>query len=117
MPVTDVEALKRCEDANTDPYGKVCVDVARHAMDILDEREVLDNPHDLISEAQNRLPEAERGITGFQSGCIAEIISQCHSRGDEFRRAWNLCMQIRDEGERANDSGGILNPALLNIAG
>lgn len=27
----------------------------------------------------------------------------------------NLDMQIQDEGERANESGGVLNPALLNL--
>jgi len=55
------------------------------------------------------------GITGFMAGCVAHWIAHYHPRGEEFRRWWNKAMQIHDEGEKANESGGVLNPALLNI--
>ena len=55
------------------------------------------------------------GMTGFQYGCAVSLLSQCWVHGDELRRWHNLRTQIRDEGERANAEGGILNPALLTL--
>lgn len=55
------------------------------------------------------------GITGFMAGCMAQAVARFHPRGDEFRRWWNKDNQIKDEGDRANESGGVLNPALLSV--
>jgi hypothetical protein len=35
--------------------------------------------------------------------------------GEALRLWHNLKTQIRDEGEKANESGGVLNPACLSI--
>jgi hypothetical protein len=43
------------------------------------------------------------------------VLASCWEHGEELRRWHNLKTQIRDEGEKANESGGVLNPALLNI--
>lgn len=56
------------------------------------------------------------GITGFMYGCAVSVLSECWKHGEELRRWHNLKTQIRDEGERANESGGVLNPALLSVA-
>ena len=55
------------------------------------------------------------GITGFQYGCAVSILSQCWLHGEELRRWHNCDCQIKDEGDKANESGGTLNPALLCI--
>jgi len=55
------------------------------------------------------------GITGFMAGCMAQWVSHFHPRGEEFRRWWNKDTQIGTEGDKANESGGVLNPAILNI--
>jgi hypothetical protein len=34
---------------------------------------------------------------------------------EELRRWHNLRTQIGDEGEKANEDGGVLNPALLRV--
>ena len=112
MPITNTAAWESYEKANTDPYSKACVDVAREVMRLLDERESFD-PHDIIREADKNIEAG--GVTGFMAGAAAQMVSKCHSRGEEFRRAWNLDTQIGDEGAKANDSGGVLNPALLNV--
>ena len=57
------------------------------------------------------------GITGFQYGMAVGLLSVCWERGEELRRWHNLRTQVDDEGQRANDSGGVLNPALLRIRG
>ena len=98
---------------NTDAYGKCCVDVARRVMEILDEGKGF-GPHSILCQAGDDIKAG--GITGFMAGCVAQMVSHCHSRGDEFRRAWNGDVQIGDEGDKANEQGGVLNPAILNIA-
>ncbi len=55
------------------------------------------------------------GITGFMYGCAVSALAKLWRHGDELRRWHNLKTQIGTEGERANESGGVLNPALLNL--
>lgn len=55
------------------------------------------------------------GLTGFQYGAAVSILAKVWEHGEELRRWHNLDTQIGDEGERANESGGVLNPALLNL--
>lgn len=112
MNLRDEKAWKKWVDANTDPYGAACVRVARVAMEILDDAPDDFDPDDIIDKADDTTGE---GITGFMAGCVVQMISGCHARGDEFRRKWNLKLQLGNEGEKANESGGVLNPALLNI--
>ena len=55
------------------------------------------------------------GITGFMYGCAVSVLAGCWKHGEELRRWHNLKTQIRNEGERANESGGVLNPAILSV--
>lgn len=55
------------------------------------------------------------GITGFQYGAAVGILASVWEHGEELRRWHNIDTQIGDEGERANEKGTVLNPALLNI--
>jgi len=55
------------------------------------------------------------GITAFQYGCAVSALSLCWVHGEELRRWHNLATQVGDEGERANEKGTVLNPALLCI--
>jgi len=113
MPITDIECWDTMVEANADPYGGACIAVARRAMKILDEEPGDFECYDLICRADRDAKAG--GITGFMAGCVAQLISKVHSRGEEFRCKWNTCNQIRDEGELANKSKGVLNPALLRI--
>jgi len=112
--LSDQEGWQKCQDNNQDGYGGACVAVAYHAMKVLDDPEYkITDPHKLICDADNKAETG--GITGYMAGAAASMISGCHKRGDEFRRIWNGDVAIGDEGDKANESGGILNPALLNI--
>lgn len=112
MPIIDQEGWDRSVEVNSDPYGKACVDVARRVMELLDQGEPM-NCRKLITDADEQIKAG--GITGFMAGCVAQMVSCLHSRGEEFRRSWNTGNQIGTEGDRANDSGGVLNPALLQV--
>ena len=115
MPITNKKAWKKWVDANTDPYGGCCVKVAREVMELLDDVEHEKfNAYKIVLEADKLLDE---GITGFMSGCVANMVSVCHSRGEEFRKKWNKETQFKDEGDKANKGKGILNPALITFEG
>ncbi len=113
MPIVKQEDWQKWVDNNQDPYGKCCIDVAREVMKLLDEREGDFDTHKIICEADDNIKAG--GITGFMAGAVAAMVSHCHSRGEEFRKKWNLDNQIHNEGERANEGKGVLNPALLTI--
>ena len=55
------------------------------------------------------------GITGFMYGCAVQALAHFWEHGEALRLWHNLKTQIGKEGERANESGGVLNPAILNI--
>lgn len=56
------------------------------------------------------------GITGYMYGAAVAGLARFWEHGEALRLWHNLATQLRDEGKRANDSGGVLNPAILNIA-
>lgn len=55
------------------------------------------------------------GMTGFQYGMAVSLLSQVWVYGEELRQWHNLDTQIGNEGQKANESGGVLNPALLTV--
>lgn len=115
MPIrTEAQGVWRnYEKANTDDYGKACVDVARRVMEILDEEEEDFDVHQIICRADDEVDAED--ITGFMAGYVASMVASCHSRGKEFRHKWNLANQIQDEGKEANEKGTVLNPALISV--
>lgn len=97
---------------NQDPYGKCCVNVARRCMEILDEDKTplkngyypdIHTAHGIICKADDDINAG--GITGFMAGCVAEMVFQCHERGEEFKDSHN--------GEIK--SSGVVNHALITI--
>ncbi len=121
MPIAKQKDWDLLVKNNDDPYGKACVDVARKVMEFLDAEPNIAikkgwgnfGVNGLISRADKVVNTG--GITGFMAGAVAQMVSRCHSRGEEFRKIWNLDTQIGNEGEKANKGKGVLNPALLNI--
>lgn len=55
------------------------------------------------------------GITAFQYGCVVSALARFWEFGEPLREWHNLSIQIGDEGEKANASGGVLNPAILDV--
>lgn len=54
--------------------------------------------------------------TGFQHGCAVSYLAEAWEHGEALRRWSNLKLQIGNEGELANETGGTLNPALLTLS-
>lgn len=116
LSLSDADGWAKTVAANSnDGYGRACVRfAARWAAEM--ERRMADGAalKDVAHEA-SRWADDE-GITGFMYGCAVSILSQVWTHGEALRRWHNLDTQIGDEGERANESGGVLNPALLNVS-
>lgn len=55
------------------------------------------------------------GITGFMYGAAVAMLAKCWVYGEQLRQWHNIDTQIGTEGEKANASGGVLNPAVLTI--
>lgn len=118
MPIIKQEEWDKLVEKNSDPYGKCCVDVARRAMEILDNDSSplqegyfpdVHTTHGIICQADHDVKAG--GITGFMAGCVASMIWQVHSRGDEFRKQYNADHGVDEEKAK----GRIVNPAIMTI--
>jgi hypothetical protein len=58
----------------------------------------------------------DEGITIFMYGCVVSILTSTWEHGDQLRRWHNLKTQFRNEGEKANEKGTVLNPALIDLS-
>lgn len=106
---------ERNVQANEDPYGnavcRFCSEWAtRMERELAKGKALNDIAERCSTEADNE------GITGFMYGCAVSILSHCWKFGEELRCWSNLREQIGTEGEQANKTGGVLNPALLRIS-
>lgn len=116
MQIRDAEGWKAANDANppSEPYGHRVITYAEDWANFM-EREMAAG-HSLEDCAERTSHEADTdGITGFMYGAAVSVLSYVWAHGEALRRWHNLKTQIGTEGERANESGGVLNPALLNI--
>lgn len=105
-----LEGLKN----NQDGYGAGIYKYAEDWANLMEE--TLKGGKELIDIAKSTSHDADTdGITGFMYGAAVGILSQCWKHGEELRVWHNIDTQIGTEGEKANESGGVLNPALLNI--
>lgn len=114
MEFKDRESWDKGVKVNTDPYGAAVYIYAKRWAELMEQRIANgETIKDCASECSHNA-DAE-GITGFMYGCAVSALSHCWKYGEELRQWHNLDTQIRDEGEKANKSGGVLNPAVLNI--
>lgn len=112
--LVDEKGWQEAVNANTDGYGAAVIHYAARWAHLMEK--AIAEGYQLKDVARQLSHEADvEGITGFQYGCAVSILSQVWLHGEELRRWHNIDTQIRDEGERANESGGVLNPAILSI--
>lgn len=99
---------------NTDFYGAGVYAYAEAWANLMEKK--MSEGKKLEDIAKHASHEADTmGITGFMYGCAVSILSKCWEHGEALRRWHNLDTQIGKEGEKANETGGVLNPALLSF--
>lgn len=108
-------------EANQDPYGNA---ILRFASEWATRMEAVipvgSTPDEVVSlikeHAKRCRKEADdEGITGFMYGFAVSMLADGWVYGEQLRRWHNIETQLGTEGERANEQGGTLNPAMLNI--
>ncbi len=114
MQIKDQDAWTQWVNNNTDPYGKGIIGFAERWANLMEAR--MERGAALADIADATSSEADdEGITGFMYGAAVSVLAISLEHGEELRRWHNLDTQIGNEGERANEQGGVLNPAILNI--
>ncbi len=95
-----------------DDYGVAGYKFAQSWAELMEE--AIDRGEKLEDVAKNLSHKAAvEGISGFQYGLAVELLSQVWEHGEELRRWHNLDTQVKNEGDKANENGGVLNPALV----
>jgi len=114
MTLRDPEGWKESCRVNSDGYGGAVMTYAERWARLMEARMAKGERIADIADDCSHLADNE-GITGFMYGCAVGILSKVWQHGEALRLWHNLKTQIKDEGARANESGGVLNPAMLSI--
>ena len=114
MEITNKNVYDKWVENNQDPYGNAII---RYAVAWANAMESgMANGEELEHIAKQTSHDADiEGITGFMYGAAVCILASCWKYGDQLRRWHNKNVQLGTEGDEANESGGVLNPALLSI--
>ena len=115
IELADEAGWQKFKDNNQAGYGGAVVTYAERWARLMQVE--VTNGKNLEDVAETTSSEADlEGITGFIYGCAVSTLAHCWKHGDRLRRWHNLKYQLGNEGEKANESGGVLNPALLSIS-
>jgi hypothetical protein len=114
MKVKDQERWNEWVTKNQDPYGGQVIKYVERWADMM-ESEMSEGKQleDIAGHLSHKADTT--GLTGFMYGCAVNCLSQVWEHGEQLRKWHNRDTQIKDEGEKANEEGGVLNPALLTI--
>ncbi len=114
MEFSDEDAWKQSKMKNKDGYGGAVISYAERWARLMQVEMAEGRLLEDVADSTSHDADLE-GITGFQYGVAVSTLSRVWSHGEELRKWHNLQTQIGDEGKRANESGGVLNPALLSL--
>lgn len=114
MALADADGWGKAKAANADPYGGAVITYAERWARLMEARMSKGERIADIADECSHLAD-EEGITGFMYGAAVSTLARVWKHGEALRLWHNLKTQIRDEGEKANEYGGVLNPALLSI--
>lgn len=115
MKIRNQEDWKKGLANNTDPYGARVYSYAEDWANLMEEKMAEGVPLTECAKETSHKADTD-GITGFMYGAAVSVLAHCWEYGEALRRWHNLDTQIKDEGEKANESGGVLNPAILDIS-
>lgn len=116
LDVTDPEAWAECVKNNQDAYGSAVIRYTETWGRIMQVMMSRGSTVEECAEETSHIADVE-GITGFMYGCAANFLAQTWRHGEALRRWHNKETQLGTEGDEANESGGVLNPAMLRIGG
>lgn len=110
--ISGEEGWKRFAQINAqDPYSYAVVDHCNRWGQAMEA--AMQSGETVEQCAKRTFSQVDEGVTGFMYGAIVSSLAAFWQHGDSLRRWHNLDTQIGNEGERANEEGGTLNPAIL----
>ncbi len=99
---------------STDAYSAECFRYAEAWADLIEAKIAAGKTLQSVAEKTSHNADTS-GITGFMYGMAVSILSQMWIHGEELRRWHNKDIQHGNEGDKANEEGGVLNPACLSV--
>ena len=115
MKLANAELWQECLANNTDGYGLAINAFAERWAGLMED--AIASGETVASCAERTCDKADTdGITGFMYGCAVSILSKVWLHGEDLRRWHNKDVAIGAEGDAANESGGVLNPAILTLS-
>jgi len=115
IELIDEIAWQESKNKNSDAYGGAVITYAERWARLMQIELAAGKTIEEIANSTSQDADLE-GITGFMYGCAVALLSKCWKHGEQLRRWHNLKTQIGKEGEKANEKGTVLNPALLSIS-
>jgi hypothetical protein len=110
--IRDAAIWQSWVDANKDSYGAAIIHYAATWANLMESRIKAGKKLEDIADKTSHDADTE-GITEFMYTAAVSMLSKAWEHGEALRRWHNLKTQIRDEGEKANESGGVLNPGFI----
>jgi len=112
MTLRDAQGWQLALSVNPDPYGHAVMTYAERWARCMEAEMARGMSLNDCAERCSHLAD-EEGVTGFMHGCAVSTLAAVWIHGEALRRWHNLATQLHGEGEAANASGGVLNPAIL----
>lgn len=113
-PAADGDTWEHHVSINTDPYSAGVIAFTALWGRLMEGQLAAGKTVADCAKAMSSLADTD-GITGFMYGCAVGLLAKFWVHGEALRRWHNLDCAIGSEGEKANESGGVLNPALLKV--
>lgn len=98
----------------SDPYSARVVSYSEDWANLMEEQLAKGQTIEFIAKEMAHIADTD-GISGFMYGASVSALAHFWVHGEALRRWHNKDVQIGNEGDKANESGGVLNPALLVI--
>ena len=113
ITLRDEEGWKELSELNKDCIG--IMNYAERWARLMEGRMAHGSTLEECANEASHLADNE-GMSGASYGYAVGVLAQCWIHGDQLRRWHNLKYQLGNEGDKANESGGVLNPAILCIS-
>ena len=108
------QEYRETKDKNTDPYGARIFSYAEDWANLMEKEIANGKQLEDVAYETSHMADTD-GITGFMYSMAARFLASVWKHGEQLRKWHNLKNQLGTEGEEANESGSILNTAILNI--
>jgi len=116
MKIKDLETWNKGLANNQDPYGSRIYSYAKDWAELMETAMDEGKKLEEVAESTSHTADTD-GISGFMHFAAVSVLSKVWEYGEQLRLWHNLKTQIRNEGEQANASGGVINPAVMIIGG